>query len=337
MLSKPRSPVGVAPNRGSHSRMPRTVPVTQSDSMDFSSTTMAEIPTNYALTSSCHGSRRLNSVNSDLVSCNNYPGSSDDDYFLTTTSSMSYIPITSGATFSGPLMPTMGNPTMGNFELDSTPYDSWIANVVSTSNATEMNFVSLPFHSQGPSQDIMSSFVDVSMCGPAVMNNCYGPDAYNWPPIGRPDTPPPEAYIQGLLPQQLSPPEDIQDDACTGEQDFPMYEVNDISKSSSHRSDCQRIPVHIVCTDQASSSSISSRQLAQPRPIRSASDRSDLLDDNKASPESRIAKDDQVDKVKARNHPLYDATPKEDGKFHCPMKDKAGCNHEPTGQRCIYK
>jgi len=333
MLSKPRSPVGVASNRGSKSRSPRTVPVTQSDSLDFSSSTMAEIPSHYALTSSCHGSRRPNMVNSDLMSCNNYPGSSGDDFFLSATSSMSFNPITSAATFSGPLLPTMGSFD----ELDSSPYDPWVASVVSTSSPTEMNFVTLPYHSQGPSQDILSPYVDVSMCGPAVMNPCYGPDAFNWSPIGRPDTPPPEAYIDRILPQQLSPPEDIQDDPCADEQDYHMFEVTEISTSSSHRSDCQRTPVHIVHTDLASSSSLASRQLAQPRPIRSASDRSDLLDENRKSPDSRIAKDDQGDKVKARNHPLYDATPKEDGKFHCPMKDKAGCNHEPTGQRCIYK
>lgn len=333
MLSKSkRSPAGVGPSRGSQSRMPRTMPVTQPEALDFSVSTMAETPnSNFSLTSSCSGSRRLNSVNSDLVPCNNYPGSSGDDYFLSTPSSMSYIPISSGATFSGPLMPTMGS-----LELDPTPYDFLVDHVVSTSTSTDMNFVSLPYNGQVSSQDILTSFVDVSMCGPAVMNNWSGPEGYNWSPLGRPDTPPPEDYIQEFLPQHFSPPQDIQDDSCTGEQDFTIYDVNDISKSSSHRSDCSK-PYALVSTNLASSRSIGSRHIAQPRPIRSASERSDSLDDTVTSIETRISKDDQVDKVKARSHPLYEAKPQEDGKFHCPMKSKSGCNHEPTGQRCIYK
>lgn len=81
---------------------------------------------------------------------------------------------------------------------------------------------------------------------------------------------------------------------------------------------------------------MNTRHIAQPRPIRSASERSDLLDEAMISMETRLTREDPVDRVKVRNDPLYAAKPQEDGKYHCPMKS-TGCNHEPTGQRCIYK
>ncbi|KAF2740230.1 hypothetical protein EJ04DRAFT_508225 [Polyplosphaeria fusca] len=38
----------------------------------------------------------------------------------------------------------------------------------------------------------------------------------------------------------------------------------------------------------------------------------------------------------ARSHPLYQALPDENGKYHCPNEGKAGCNHKPTPLKCNY-
>ncbi|PSN66124.1 hypothetical protein BS50DRAFT_588890 [Corynespora cassiicola Philippines] len=45
--------------------------------------------------------------------------------------------------------------------------------------------------------------------------------------------------------------------------------------------------------------------------------------------------DEEQGKV-ARNHPLYQATPDENGKYHCPNEGQAGCNHKPTPLKCNY-
>ncbi|KAF2122796.1 hypothetical protein BDV96DRAFT_608666 [Lophiotrema nucula] len=38
----------------------------------------------------------------------------------------------------------------------------------------------------------------------------------------------------------------------------------------------------------------------------------------------------------ARSHPLYQAQPDDNGKYHCPQEGKAGCNHKPTPLKCNY-
>lgn len=38
----------------------------------------------------------------------------------------------------------------------------------------------------------------------------------------------------------------------------------------------------------------------------------------------------------ARSHPLYQAQPDENGKYHCPNEGKAGCSHKPTPLKCNY-
>ncbi|KAF2470220.1 uncharacterized protein BDR25DRAFT_325885 [Lindgomyces ingoldianus] len=45
--------------------------------------------------------------------------------------------------------------------------------------------------------------------------------------------------------------------------------------------------------------------------------------------------DDEQGKV-ARSHPLYQAKPDENGKYHCPNEGKSGCNHVPTTLKCNY-
>lgn len=226
MLSKSRrSPVGVSSTRGSPNRIPRTMPVTQPGAMDFSISTTRTEDCNYALTSSCPGSRGLNSVNPEYVSYHNYPDSSADAFYLSTPSSTSYAPTSSGPIYPVSLMPTMAS-------LDSGPYDDFLADTcVSTSSPPEVNFVSVSYPGQPSPQDMLNAFVDMSMCGPPMMSNYY-----------RQCTPPPEEFIQECLPY-YTVPQDIQDDLCHVEPDFAaMYEVNDVRHSSSHRSDCQRFP-----------------------------------------------------------------------------------------------
>lgn len=55
--------------------------------------------------------------------------------------------------------------------------------------------------------------------------------------------------------------------------------------------------------------------------------------------ELEVSRDEQVDKLKARSNPLYDAKPDRDGWYRCPLVKEAKCahKHKPTKQRCIYK
>lgn len=40
----------------------------------------------------------------------------------------------------------------------------------------------------------------------------------------------------------------------------------------------------------------------------------------------------------ARDHALYkNATPAEDGLFHCPFEGQADCNHKPEKLKCNYE
>ena len=81
-----------------------------------------------------------------------------------------------------------------------------------------------------------------------------------------------------------------------------------------------------------------SRQIAQPRAIRPSSERSETHSTGHGSTDSRHSpNEDHLDKVKARNDPLYDRKPDKNGLYHCPFNKKADkCNHEPTKQKCIY-
>lgn len=74
----------------------------------------------------------------------------------------------------------------------------------------------------------------------------------------------------------------------------------------------------------------------QPRPIRSASERSNLSQATMAPQDIQYTRNDRADKVKARNDPRYDIGPDKDGYYHCPMVSDGSCNHKPTKQKCIY-
>lgn len=77
---------------------------------------------------------------------------------------------------------------------------------------------------------------------------------------------------------------------------------------------------------------------SQPRPIRSASERSPISPSS-GSPYPRLAKDDHMERVKhnPRNDPRYEEKADKDGYFHCPYASTAeGCSHRPTKQKCIY-
>lgn len=71
---------------------------------------------------------------------------------------------------------------------------------------------------------------------------------------------------------------------------------------------------------------------SQPRPIRSASERTP------PSSASGSPKDEPIERT--RNNPRsdrrYDAKPDADGYYHCPYAASENCNHKPTKQKCIY-
>ena len=70
----------------------------------------------------------------------------------------------------------------------------------------------------------------------------------------------------------------------------------------------------------------------QPRPIRSASERSP------PSSTTGSPKDEPVERTKnnPRNDPRYDVKPDKAGLYHCPYVGTEGCTHKPTKQKCIY-
>jgi hypothetical protein len=41
--------------------------------------------------------------------------------------------------------------------------------------------------------------------------------------------------------------------------------------------------------------------------------------------------------VEARTDPLYRATPRDDGLFHCPWEGDESCNHKPDKLKCNYE
>lgn len=65
---------------------------------------------------------------------------------------------------------------------------------------------------------------------------------------------------------------------------------------------------------------------------------SPLDDDELLSPsDAAAAKDMEEEQGQiARSHPLYQAQPDDNGKYHCPNEGKPGCNHKPTPLKCNY-
>lgn len=65
-----------------------------------------------------------------------------------------------------------------------------------------------------------------------------------------------------------------------------------------------------------------------------------LMDEDELlSPSDAAAAKDMEDEQGqiARSHPLYQAQPDDNGKYHCPNEGKAGCNHKPTPLKCNYE
>jgi len=65
----------------------------------------------------------------------------------------------------------------------------------------------------------------------------------------------------------------------------------------------------------------------------SINDEDELLSPSDAA-EAKTMEEEQG-KV-ARSHPLYQAQPDENGKYHCPNEGKQGCAHKPTPLKCNY-
>ncbi|KIX04064.1 uncharacterized protein Z518_07617 [Rhinocladiella mackenziei CBS 650.93] len=276
---------------------------------------------NFSLTSSS-GSRRDPGSKSSALSTGSY--SDGDDIFPMGYSSM--------PTMDSPFnMPVMSN--LGGFETNPA-FEFLAEDVLSGGNAPDLNLVPSHFHGQGHAQDGLNPsymLVDGSVYNPGMMSN-FSPDL----PWHRVFTPPPEEYVQEVLPHHFLSAQSFEEEPCQSDREIAMYGANTIPKPPSYRSDCLKStnPLPLLIADP---SSTPRRSLVQPRPIRSASERSDSSSEQSTSTvEPRNSKEDSFDKVKARSDPLYEAKADKDGLYHCPMFKEAKCTHKPTKQKCIY-
>lgn len=138
---------------------------------------------------------------------------------------------------------------------------------------------------------------------------------------------------------QLSPPADIfhpelDDFSMEAACDVPFQTLPEsaISGTFTYEKVSTR-SVHMFCVMGFANESCSPSRYGQPRPIRSASEKSH----NTMAPQDiHYSRNDRADKVKARSDPRYDISPDKDGNFHCPMLGDGTCNHKPTKQKCIY-
>ncbi|KAK5040235.1 hypothetical protein LTS07_000732 [Exophiala sideris] len=263
---------------------------------------------NFSLVSSSTDSRRYAASESSDMSSGFYSG--NDDYSLPTSSAMVYSTLSvSDNSYAVPM-----TSSLSGFNTDLT--SQFLADdalLVHENAAT--NYMSSLYPGQDSYQEIMNSGympMEVPMYNSGTMNSHYPTD------IAWPLTPPPEDYVQEVLPHHFMSAEHFQDEHCQMDQDVSSYDGNDMSRSSS-------------C-------SLPRRNLIQPRPIRSASERSDYTGEHNNYPmEIRMPRDEsQGDRVKARSDPLYEARPSKDGWYHCPMYKETKCIHKPTKQKCIY-
>lgn len=305
--------------------------MTCTDSMDFSSATLADdfAACNFSLTSSAGSSRYSGSTTGGPSSCSY----SDSDDYLLSASAMSYSP--SNAT--GNTYGLAGTSSLGVFDNDPV-YEFLTDDVMSGNNSTDMNLVSPSYPGQDQTQDLLTSYLPMdvlSLYSPGMMTN-FSSTELSWPT--RALTPPPEAYVQEVLPHHhFLSAQDFQDESCRTNQDIASYAANDMSKALDQRSERPSLPQSRLVLMQMQCSA-ARRSMFQPRPIRSASERSDSFTGPiTSSTETRASRDEPLDKVKARSDPLYEAKADKDGWYHCPMFKKLKCTHKPTKQKCIYK
>ncbi|KAI1612863.1 hypothetical protein EDD36DRAFT_465010 [Exophiala viscosa] len=267
---------------------------------------------NFSLASSSTGSRRYAASESSDISPGFYSG--NDDYSLPTSSAMVYSSLSvPDSTYTVPVASSLSG-----FDTDLT--SQFLANDALIANDhTAMSYFSSLYPGQAQNQDILNPGympMEVPMYHSGAMNSHYSTDM-SWLNQG-PLTPPPEDYVQEVLPHHFMSAEHFQDEHCRMDKDVSIYDSNDMSRSSSY--------------------SLPRKNLIQPRPIRSASERSDFTGQpSNYQTENRISRDEpQGDRVKARSDPLYEARPDKSGWYHCPMYKETKCIHKPTKQKCIY-
>ena len=217
------------------------MPVNYSEPMAISSAMAAdEFPnSNFSLISSSPGSYRYPGSKPSSVSSESYPDS--DDYFLPTTSSVSFSSL--GASDSTFTLPGMSG--IGVYDSDPT-YEFLADHVLSSNSPPEMN--SVPSHYPGqtqPQEYLAPTYIpmDAPMYNSGMMNFC-SPDI-SWQ--SRILTPPPEDYVQEVLPQHLMAAQNFHEDSQS-DRDFSVsvFEAKDTSKSQAFRSDRLNSPPLLV-------------------------------------------------------------------------------------------
>lgn len=317
---------------GSKSQTPRTMPRTRHEPGSFATATMRDdyCNSNFSL-SSYPGSRRSYGSYDWNDTADSFPG--DDDYLFHTDPLSGFDSLSVSS--SNYMMPVLSG--AGALDTDAT-YDMLASNALSR-HAPMVSGVAYPSH-QAPTltQDLLPGVynpMEANFCN-QFMDDGSGLRTTAW--HDRMLTPPPEPFVQAALPTQiLLSSQDLYDDHSQLLEDDNICEHLGPSKLLPYRSGHFEIsPRRTTLLTQMDFSGPSRHNPVHPRPIRSASERSDTQYSGSDTSESKSSKDDNVDKVKARSNPLYDARPDKDGWYHCPMVDDYKCSHKPTRQKCVY-
>ncbi len=104
----------------------------------------------------------------------------------------------------------------------------------------DLNLTSSHYSGQGQTQDLLNSnyvTMDEPFYNPSMVPNVYTPDL---PWQSRLLTPPPEDYVEEVLPQHFLSAQNLQEHSCHSDQDLASYEASIISKTPSYRSECFR-------------------------------------------------------------------------------------------------
>jgi hypothetical protein len=307
------APLPAASNtfHGSRNTLPRHAPIPQSD-VCFSSVTLDPdmIDPNFSLSSSTAGSRHY-----DPSSWNSGAGRVPRvDDFLPTSGydSMSL----SGTCFPMQMMPTAID------AMDIT-FDVVAGEPLSRHAPLDTDSQSCGYNPDIGMDDY--SFVEFNQDNTVMDGSYYSDFGFNRSP-----TPPPEEFLQAIFDNQGAAGRHAKHEPT-------VCENLGLSKLQSYRLGYHEVGVGCRLTECTRSAS--RHCIPQPRPIRPSSERTETQSTDYDSMESlQSPKDDHLDKVKARNDPLYDAKPSKDGWYRCPwVKDSTSkCNHKPTKQKCIY-
>lgn len=217
-------PVMATHTQGSQSRIPRSMPVISPESRRFTSATGEVTQENFSLISAASGSRRTHGGRPMVLSPGSY---SDDDLFLSTTSAMSYPPMT--ASESPYALPVMSS--LNSYDIDLTS-EFLTEDAFSTSASADLTLVPSQYHGQNsPQEEMNSGYMPMDSlylpCVPVVPSYCtatFSPQ--------RLLTPPPENYLEDILSAHM-----LQDALCPMDKKDATCEASPICSASSDRSD----------------------------------------------------------------------------------------------------